>query len=84
MENKLKRIRSLRLGRKSAQISVVATIIIVPIIMLVSHETVPDTDPMYKAQTPLVGVVYFPVVYFISWFVSYIVLRNDAYKREGL
>ncbi len=84
MQNKLQRIEALHLGRRSAVVGLIATVIIVPIIMLVSHETAPNSDPMFRALTPMVGILYFPIVFLISWFISYIVFRERAYKKEGI
>ena len=84
IEEKLKKIDSLRLGRKSAQLALWATIVVVPIIMVVSFMTVPDTDPMYKAMTPVVGIVYTPIVFFPAWGIIYMFKKYKAYMNEGL
>jgi len=84
IEQRLGKIESLHLGRKAAILALVVTIVIVPIIMLVSHMTVPDTDPMYKAMTPVVGIVYTPIVFLPAWATIYMVIKYVAYKKEGL
>ncbi|WP_455222831.1 hypothetical protein [Kaarinaea lacus] len=84
IEQRIKKIDSLHLGRKAAILASVATLVIVPIIMLVSHMTVPDTDPMYKAMTPVVGIVYTPIVFLPAWGIIYIVLKHIAFKKVGL
>lgn len=86
MQDKLDQAKSLKLGRRSAARGLVATIIIVPIIMLASNLTSPDptSDPMAREFSTMVGVLYFPVVFLISWVISYIVLREKANKKNGI
>ena len=86
MQDKFDQTKSIQLGRSSAVRGLIATIIIVPIIMLVSNLTAPapTSDPMTRAFTPMVGILYFPVVFLISWFISYIVLREKANKKNGI
>lgn len=84
IEERLRKIKALHLGRKSAMLALVTTIIVVPIIMLISIMTVPNTDPMYKALTPVVGIVYTPIVFFPAWFIIFMVIKYVAYKKAGL
>ena len=63
--------RDKNIAKKSAIKAVVGTVIITPIIMVFSNVSCSGSDPLCKSMTPLVGVIYAPIVFIALWVVLY-------------
>ena len=64
-------LRDKTIAKNAAKKSLFGTVIIVPVIMIISYKSC-GSDPLCTAMNPLVGIVYTPIVFLALWFILYV------------
>lgn len=65
-------LRDKSIGKMAAIKALFGTIIVIPIIMVISVVTCSGADHLCGDMTPLIGIIYFPIVLVVLFVIFYV------------